>query len=186
MEFTVIKHAEVRKESRKSGHPNYTFTPEFIKDFDQLWDALKDGHYLDKLSLKFSTVSERNKFLRYAKAYGDTRGIFVSNTDVEETKDTPRLNIRMELADAREKRIQERNARRALIEEYKALGGDPSNIKRGRLAAGEKEFDVEAAVKKLRAEKANKEKEKGQATAPQTHKHPSVPPVPGPQGNAKK
>lgn len=172
MEFTVIKHAEVRKEAAKKA-PSYDFTPEFIANFDQLWGALKDGHYLDKLSIKFATKEERNKFLRYAKAYGDTKGIFVSNTDVEETKDTPRLNIRMELADAREKRIKERNERNALIAEYKKLGGNPDHVKRGTTAP--KDFDLTKEVQKLRAKAGAPQGNQPQAPAKKAAPAPQAP-----------
>lgn len=171
MEFTVIKHETSTSGPRKT--PTYKYTEEFISNFNQLWEALKGEHYLTKLSIKFATKEERNKFLRYAKAYGETKGISVSNADVEETKDTPRLNIRMELTTTKVKRAEERKARAELIAEYKKLGGNPDYVKRGTSAP--EGFNLKTEVDKLR--KAAEDKAKAPQGKPQTQPHakPQVP-----------
>lgn len=181
MKFEVIKQAEVRKVDPSK----LTFTDEFVAGFNEVWNAVKEGHHLDKIRIPFENKAEKNKWAKLAKAYGEMKGIHVGVADVADTKDTTTLHIRMENAKKRDVRIAERDARNKKLEEFKALGGE---VKRGRNnAMSDEELDKE--IKRLQAEKAKRDADKPQETpkaetpkadAQSMPKRPTVPPVPGP------
>lgn len=182
MEFEVIKNTELRKVNPSK----LTFTEEFRAEFEQVWNAVKDGHHLDKVRISFKDKTAKNKWLKLARAYGDVKGVHVGVADVEETKDTGTLHIRMEDAKKREVRIADREMRNKKLAEYKALGGE---VKRGRnTALSDEELDKE--IKRLTAEKAKRDAEKPKEETPKaathtgTPKRPSVPPMPGPARKA--
>lgn len=172
LKFEISKHEDAKKEAAKAG-PKYKYTEEFIVEFTDLWEALKAGHHLDKANVTFDSVDAKNKWFRMAKAYGAQNGVNVSVADVEDTKNTPRLHVRMEDAKKREVRLAEMAKRAKLIQELKDLGGE---VKRG---AAAKDWDVEAEIKRLKAKAAKDAPKAPETPKGDTAKRPSVPPVPG-------